>query len=389
MSKRSRQRAQKSKLGGGGGGGGGGDGSSGASGGDPAHDVATAPAVAAPIISKAQKRNAQKRRAAQKRRDERQDDAATSKKQPKKQPKQPKQQQAGPSALPVVHEDEHVVAINKPAGLLCHPSPGYWEHGTVVHELAARQRLPGFSPIPPEMLGERQSHTGEADSVIPRAIVHRLDRGTTGLMLIAKTTLAEAHLTQQFKGRTTRKKYVALLHGRLRDTGAGRSMPRQPGEIFVDAPIGRDPARPGKMRVDGDGSKAAQSVVHVHAYCASSRVALVSVDLLTGRQHQIRVHCAHLGAAVANDEAYGTDVASFRQLAAPLGPLPRARPLLHAWSMAVPHPVSALGTLEVHAPLPADMQRIVAQLWPQLSTDPSAWPRMPLARMDEADRSSQ
>ena len=380
MSKRSRQRAQNSKLGGGGGGGGGGS-----SEGTPTDDGAAA-AVAAPI-SKAQKRNAQKRRAAQKKREERPDDAVAPQKQPKKQPKQPKQSQAGPSALAVVHEDEHVVAINKPAGLLCHPSPGYWEHGTVVHELAARQRLPGFSPIPPEMLGERQSYTGEADSVIPRAIVHRLDRGTTGLMLIAKTAQAEAHLAQQFKGRTTRKKYVALLHGRLRDTGgAGRATPRQPGEIFVDAPIGRDPARPGKMKVDGDGSKTAQSVVHAHAYCASSRVALVSVDLLTGRQHQIRIHCAHLGAAVANDEAYGTDVAGFRQA---LGPLPRSRPLLHAWSMAVPHPSSARGTLEVRAPLPDDMLRVVARLWPQLPTDPSAWPRMSLAQMDEADSNSQ
>lgn len=379
MSKRSRQRAQKSKLGGGGGGGGS---SSGDSRGDPPD--AAAAAVAAPI-SKAQKRNAQKRRAAQKRRDEWPDDAVTPKKQPEKQPKRPKQQQVVLSALPVVHEDEHVVAINKPAGLLCHPSPGYWEHGTVVHELAARQRLPGFSPIPAEMLGERQSHTGEADSIIPRAIVHRLDRGTTGLMLIAKTAQAEAHLAQQFKGRTTRKKYVALLHGRLRDSGSpGRSMPQQPGEIFVDAPVGRDPARPGKMKVGGDGSKAAQSVVHVHAYCAASRVALVSVDLLTGRQHQIRIHCAHLGAAVANDDAYGTDVASIRRA---LGPLPRARPLLHAWSMAVPHPSSALGTLEVRAPLPSDMLRVVARLWPELPTDPSAWPRVSLASMDEADGS--
>ena len=99
------------------------------------------------------------------------------------------------AALAVIHEDEHLIAINKPAGLLCHPSPGFWEHGTVVHALGARERTPGYSELGAHMLEARRSYTGEADSFIPRAIVHRLDRHTTGVMLVAKTELAEVRRT--------------------------------------------------------------------------------------------------------------------------------------------------------------------------------------------------
>ena len=226
-------------------------------------------------LSKAAKRNAQKKRAAKLKHAAKPESG-----------EKPKPRAAKPSGaslpLAVVFEDDEVLAINKPAGLLCHPSPGFWDRGTVVHALPTRQRLPGFSPLSPEMLGERRSNTGEADSVIPRAIVHRLDRGTTGLMVLAKTARAEAHLAAQFKGRTTRKAYVALLHGAPsggdrppRQPGAPRPRPRPrpplaaissdlaeptlvmyppqiptPGETFVDAPIGKDPQRPGAMRCD-------------------------------------------------------------------------------------------------------------------------------------------
>lgn len=269
-----------------------------------------------------------------------------------------------------MYEDESVVAINKPAGLLCHPSPGFWEQGTVVHELEGRQRLPGFSPIPTEMMQARQSSTGESDSFIPRAIVHRLDRGTTGLMLIAKTPSAEAHLTQQFKGRSTRKRYVAILSGKPRGAASA-------GRIPVDVALERDPLRPGKMQVAaarGQG-KPASSVVHVHAHDAASGLSLVTVELLTGRQHQIRVHCQHLGAPLANDEDYcGAErLRAFRaQHGSAFG---RGRPLLHAWALQVAHPdpARAAAPLAVRAPLPPSLAALVGQAWPELGCDPQGW----------------
>ena len=318
-------------------------------------------------LSKTQKRKLQKKRAVQR---QRQAASAVAS----------KPSTSRSHSLDVVHEDEHLIAINKPAGLLCHPSPGFWEHGTVVHVLGSRERTPGYSEISAHMLEQRQSYTGEADSFIPRAIVHRLDRGTTGLMLIAKTDLAETRLAEHFKRRTTAKTYIALLCGRPHDTAALSCqrievLDERGAHLRVEAPIGRDAARPGKVIVAPSG-KPATSIVHVHAHerDKSGRrpdLSLVSVELLTGRQHQIRVHCAQcLGAPLANDDAYG---------GARLDGLPKSRPMLHAWAMKVPHPsaqgAGAESQLDVHAPLPEDMQRLISMHFPSLDVnDPSSWP---------------
>ena len=139
----------------------------------------------AEALSKAAKRRAQKKRAQQQK---------AQAPPPPKQPKQPKQRSAAPSqraALPVVYEDAYMLAINKPAGMVCHPCPGFWDRGTVVHALEGRERLPGYTPLDSEMLSARLGPTSECDSFIPRAIVHRLDRGTTGLLVVAKTAEAE------------------------------------------------------------------------------------------------------------------------------------------------------------------------------------------------------
>jgi len=239
------------------------------------------------------------------------------------------------------------MAINKPAGMLCHPSPGYWDHGTVVHALGGR--------IPAKMQKHRESYTGEDDSFIPRAIVHRLDKGTTGVLLVAKSPAAEQSLTEQFKGRSMKKRYVAVLLGH--PGGSSRS-----STIHVNEPIGRDPARPGKMIVTADG-KVAKSVVRVHAYSEERDLSLVTVELLTGRQHQIRVHCAHLGAAVADDADYaeGSALQAFRKV---FKKLPSKRPLLHCWRMQLAHPTRAQEPLTVRAPLPPDMRSVLARLWP-------------------------
>jgi 23S rRNA pseudouridine1911/1915/1917 synthase len=323
--------------------------------------------VAAPI-SKAAKRREQKKRAQQAARTQ------AERARREKQAKVVRAPTASAATLKVVHEDDEVLAINKPAGLLCHPSPGYWDRGTIVHLLASRQRVEGYSPIAPEMLESRQAPTGEADSFIPRVIVHRLDRGTTGLLLVAKTPAAEAHLAAQFRARSLQKRYVALLVGRPRSEGSGLTS-RGLGVTEVDLPIASDPARPGRVVV-GQGGKAARSVLHLHAVDEAQHVSLVSVELLTGRQHQIRAHCAHLGAPVANDGDYGSEagVLSFQQ---GLGKLPRGRALLHAWSLSVPHPTQGQPPLTLRAPLPADMLSIVSQLWPSLPVDPAAWPHLP------------
>lgn len=324
------------------------------------------------VLSKTQKRKMQKKRAAERKTKERQ--AA-----PKASSSSDRKTAHSAASLAVVYEDEHLIAINKPAGLLCHPSPGFWDHGTVVHALGARQQIPGFSEVSEKMLAARQSHTGEADSFIPRCIVHRLDRGTTGVMLIAKSEIAEAQLTEHFKQRTTSKTYIALLSGRPRDTAAAgytQISALESGDGWrIEAPIGPDRTRPGRMEVAA-GGKPATTVLRVHAHChtQSLELCLVSVELLTGRQHQIRVHCSQcLGAPLANDDMYG-------------GPrvegVAKKRPLLHAWSMAVPHPATKDGTstsmVHARAPLPEDMRLLVSRHFPLLDADdPSGWPRLP------------
>jgi len=255
----------------------------------------------------------------------------------------------------------------------------------VTHMLADRQRLPSYSAVPAEMLEARQSYTGEDDSFIPRAVVHRLDRGTTGALLLAKSSVAEAHFAAQFKGRTTQKRYVALLQGRPSvQHNDGVSISIQPDSgLHVSAPIGRDPTRPGKMKVDKQG-KAAYSVVYMHAYSSEEDLCLVSVELLSGRTHQIRVHCAEcLGAPLINDEMYdmAERVAAARRRFHSVTSLARGRPLLHAWSLQLPH-LGSMGTLAVRAPLPADMCALIESAWPGMPSDePSAWPLLSLDQL--------
>eukprot|EP00929_Paragymnodinium_shiwhaense_P053987 TRINITY_DN27063_c0_g1_i1.p1 TRINITY_DN27063_c0_g1~~TRINITY_DN27063_c0_g1_i1.p1 ORF type:complete len:401 (-),score=95.81 TRINITY_DN27063_c0_g1_i1:165-1367(-) len=280
--------------------------------------------------------------------------------------------------LPVVYEDRHVLAINKPAGLLCHPSPGFWDKGTVYHELEGREQIDGFSEIPAEMLEARQSYTGEHDSFIPRAIVHRLDRGTTGLMILAKTPGAEEALTEQFKQRTLNKRYVALLAGLLDIDSANAQgvgeVKVEGKKVHIDAPIDRDDSRPGKMKVGWYG-KPAQSILRIHARSEAAKATLVSVKLLSGRTHQIRVHCSFLGASLVNDDMY-CDFNAVREWRSWSKALLRGRPLLHAWSLEVPHPKASRGDLAVQAPLPPDMASCIKELWPELGEDPAEWPKL-------------
>ncbi|CAJ1331826.1 unnamed protein product [Effrenium voratum] len=263
--------------------------------------------------------------------------------------------------LETLHEDDHVLAISKPFGVLAHPSPGFWHKGTMAHALVER--------VPEEMLQERGNHN-EWDSFIPRCIVHRLDAGTTGVMVIAKSPLAEKGLTAQLRaadmllGHSSGKKvYVAVLLGH---PGGSQC-------ITALGKIGRNPQNPKVWAVTADG-KPAKTVFRVHAFSKKHGLSLVTAEIFTGRTHQIRVHAAHLGSPVANDHLY-----TQKRFELPsLGRLPERRQLLHAWLLDLEHPDTQRRIL-LRAALPPDMAGVVQRVWPELSLDPAAWPGM-LAR---------
>jgi 23S rRNA pseudouridine1911/1915/1917 synthase len=219
--------------------------------------------------------------------------------------------------VPVVYEDRWLLVVAKPAGLVVHPAPGH-PSGTLVNALLARAgRLPGPGDRP--------------------GIVHRLDAGTSGLMIVAKDDDAFARLREMMAAREVSRTYLALVEG----------APSAAGEI--DAPVGRSPRHRKKMAVVAGGKEARTSYRRVETL---RDTALLEVRPLTGRTHQIRVHLAAAGYPVVGDVVYGHD----RKLAASLG---LDRPFLHAWALAFAHPVTG-EALALEEPLPEDLDRALA-----------------------------
>jgi 23S rRNA pseudouridine1911/1915/1917 synthase len=219
-------------------------------------------------------------------------------------------------ALDVVYEDDAMLVIDKPAGLVVHPAPGHWS-GTLVNALLARDTAYG----------------GIAGVQRP-GIVHRLDRDTSGLLMVAKTDAAQASLMAQLKARRIKKTYLALVMGSVA-AGAGR----------VEAPIGRDPRNRRRFAVVPDGREA------VTAYRVRERLAgwtLLELDLVTGRTHQIRVHLDAIGHPVAGDPVYGTGTSR-------RGPDGLERMFLHAWRLELTAPGSGR-LLRLTAPLPPELE---------------------------------
>jgi 23S rRNA pseudouridine1911/1915/1917 synthase len=181
----------------------------------------------------------------------------------------------GPEPIPldVVYDDKDIIVINKPAGLTVHPAPGHTGH-TLVNALLSRY---------PEI-----AHTGEPDRP---GIVHRLDKDTSGLMLIARNNEAYRNLISQFKSHTVNKSYLVLVKGKL-ETKYG----------IIEAPIGRDPENRQRMAVVEEG-KEAKTTFRVKEYYDS--YTLLDIKLDTGRTHQIRVHMAAIGYPVVGDTVYG------------------------------------------------------------------------------------
>jgi 23S rRNA pseudouridine1911/1915/1917 synthase len=219
-----------------------------------------------------------------------------------------------PIALQVVFEDEHLLVIDKPAGLVVHPAPGNWS-GTLLNGLLARDA---------------------AAASLPRAgIVHRLDKDTSGLMVVARTRAAMDALVRRIAAREVVRQYVALAHR----PWVG------PAVRQVDAPIGRDPRNRLRMAVV-DGGKPAVTVLE--RLQQGVQGCWVRATLQTGRTHQIRVHMAHIGHPLVADELYGG--ASAAGL---------TRQALHAWRLAFEHPADGRA-LEFRAPLPADLRQALA-----------------------------
>jgi 23S rRNA pseudouridine1911/1915/1917 synthase len=226
--------------------------------------------------------------------------------------------------LEIIYEDADVLVINKPSGLVTHPSPGR-TGGTLVNALLGRAPASDYGAV--------------AGADRP-GIVHRLDRDTSGLILVARNDTAQTALMAQLKARRVRKTYLALVHG---------STAAEVGRI--EAPIGRDPRQFSKMAVLPNGRPS------LTGYRVRERFAgwtLLEVDLLTGRTHQIRVHLASIGHPVAGDPVYATGVAK-------RGPEGLTRLFLHSWRIEFAS-VEGERLIRAEAPLPTELESVLEVL---------------------------
>jgi len=241
-----------------------------------------------------------------------------------------------PFTLPVLYEDEHIIAIDKPSGMVVHPGAGH-PHGTVVNQLLSHCSLASFGA--PKRPG----------------IVHRLDEGTSGVLLVAKSDAAYLRLVEQFKRREIEKLYLALVWGRvLEDEGR------------IEGPIGRDPVRRQRMKILPTGRPA---ITEFRVLKRFPQQTLLVVRPLTGRTHQIRVHLSAIGHPVVGDDFYGRlphlaqDLTPRPPSLKGKGELPSPRRGgagggvgglgLHAWQLKFAHPITG-ERLELSAPLPPE-----------------------------------
>jgi 23S rRNA pseudouridine1911/1915/1917 synthase len=248
---------------------------------------------------------------------------------------EPPGQEGPPSSRPllapeVVFADNDVVVVDKPAGLVVHPGAGNWQ-GTLVQQLT--DLFPEINDVGPGP--ERPG------------IVQRLDKGTSGLMVVARTAAAREGLVRQLAGRSVERRYLAVVHGELGSD-----------EGTVDAPLGRSQAHRVKMAVVHDGREA---VTHYRAEdrtCSPLPLTLVTCRLGTGRTHQVRVHFAAIGHPVLADERYS----KASHFAAARSVLPELRrPWLHAAVLGFTHPVTG-EPMRFVAPLPADLAQTLVPL---------------------------
>lgn len=227
--------------------------------------------------------------------------------------------------LDLLYEDDDLVVINKPAGVVVHPAPGH-ETDTLVNALVARY------PALAKLGGDRPG------------IVHRLDRDTSGVLVVAKSVASQRALQRQFKRRQVGKLYLALLLGQL-----------TPDHGIIEAPIGRDPNHRQRMAVVSQGGRPArtsyQVLEHIHSARLRQDFTYAQLTLETGRTHQIRVHLHAIGYPIMGDRVYGQG-----------NQLPGlTRQFLHAWQLTFALPSSG-ETRTFTAPLPAELGAVLAEL---------------------------
>lgn len=234
------------------------------------------------------------------------------------------QHMAEPISLDIIFEDETLMVINKPAGLVVHPGNGNWQ-GTLLNALL--------------------HHSPQLEHVPRAGIVHRLDKDTSGLLVVAKTIEAQTSLVRQLQQRTVKRDYLALVLGKVASSGS------------IDAPVGRHPAHRTKMTVNMRG-KPARTHYRILEHLVDC--SLLHCSLETGRTHQIRVHMHSIGHALVGDPVYGGKPG---KMATEVGILLSAFPrqALHAWKLALQHPGS-MQVMEWCSEIPDDLAILLEQL---------------------------
>ncbi|MBW2583958.1 MAG: RluA family pseudouridine synthase [Deltaproteobacteria bacterium] len=245
-----------------------------------------------------------------------------------------------PESIPldILYQDRYIVVLNKPAGLVVHPAPGH-RSGTLVNALL--YHCPDLGGIGGE---------------IRPGIVHRLDKDTSGTMVVAKNAQALEILAQQFKTRTVRKKYLALVYGDLKND-----------EGTINLPIGRHPVHRKQMSTTTRKGRSAETSWRVREKFKA--ITLLELTLKTGRTHQIRVHCTALGHPIVGDQVYrsrkwlkdidrlfsGESSSMVAQLKAV------SRQMLHAWRLRLTHPYTG-EIMTFESPIPTDMETVIEKL---------------------------
>jgi 23S rRNA pseudouridine1911/1915/1917 synthase len=235
---------------------------------------------------------------------------------------EPKLEPTPVDGLKVVFNDEHIIVIDKPVGIAAHPSPG-WRGPTVVGAIFAA--------------GYQLATSGSAER---QGVVHRLDVGTSGLMVVAKNELAYSNLKDQFRNRSVSKVYHALIQGHI-----------DPTIGTIDAPIDRHPREDYRFAVVANGKP---SITHYKSLESFPAVTLVEIELETGRTHQIRVHFSALHHPLVGDFTYGADPVLAEKLRI-------SRPWLHAKQLAFDHPVKG-ERIAFECPYPEDLTRSLTLL---------------------------
>ena len=225
--------------------------------------------------------------------------------------------------LTVVYEDPSVIVVDKPAGLVVHPGSGNWK-GTMLNALL--------------------HHAAELAAVPRAGIVHRLDKGTSGLLVVARTLEAQTDLVRQLQARTVKREYLALVYGVVHGQGEGS----------VEASIGRDTRVRTRMAVTGGGKSA---LTYYSVRQRFGEATLLECRLATGRTHQIRVHMRSIGHPLVGDPVYRLNRG--RCIDSALDAFPRQA--LHAWRLAFVHPASRK-SMQFDSPLPADMRDLLSAL---------------------------